>query len=304
MQRLIVSFVSRGMMVGSQIAGAEGDTKAVALLKQARAALGGEGKLANVQGLSAAGTLAREIGDRQVTGELTIDLQLPDKMVRSDSMSPMGDATIVMLNGINGDTLLRHSKTLNAGPGLMIRMPPAPAAGSDAETQALRAARAELARFTVAFLLTSPASMPLEFSDGGEAESPDGKADVVNVKGPGSFAARLFFDKGSHRPLMLSYQGVAPRMVMQTMRGGPAPDAAAAQRRTEEGAAAQPTPQAVDIQMFLDDYRAEDGVLLPHKVSRSVDGRTTEEWTFKTIKNNPAFKADAFSGKSRVGWVG
>ena len=297
MQRVMTSLISLGMMVGALIAGAEGDTKAVALLKQARAALGGETKLAKIQGLSATGTLAREMGDRQVKGELTIDLQLPDRMVRTDSMSPMGDATVVMLNGINGDTLLRNSKTLNAGPGLMIRMPPPPAAGTDAETQALRAARADLARFALAFLLTSPASMPLEFTDGGEAESPDGKADVLNVKGPGSFAARLFFDQSSHRPLMLSYQGVAPRMVMSTMRGGPAPDPAGLQRRVEEAAAAQPPPQAVDIQMFLDDYRAEDGVLLPHHVSRSVDGKTTEEWTFKTIKINPAFKADAFSGK-------
>jgi hypothetical protein len=295
MQRLMVSLISLGMMFGSLIAGADGDAKTAALLKQARAALGGESKLAKVQGLSATGTLARELGDRQVTGELTIDLQLPDKMVRTDSMSPMGDATIVILNGINGETLLRNSKTLNAGPGMMIRMPPSPAAGSDAETQALRAARAELARFTVAFLLTSPVSLPVEFSDGGEAESPDGKADVVNVKGPGSFAARLFFDKASHRPLMLSYQGVAPRMVVQTMRGGP-PAAAAGSAHGAEGAV-PPTPQAVDIQMFLDDYRAEDGVMLPHKISRSVDGKTTEEWTFKTIKVNPAFKADAFSGK-------
>jgi hypothetical protein len=297
MQRLIVSFVSLGMMVSSLIAGAEGDDKSVALLQQARAALGGESKLAKVQGLSAAGTLTREMGDRQVTGELTIDVQLPDKMVRTDSMSPMGDATIVLLTGINGETLLRNSKTLNAGPGIMIRMPSPPAAGSDAETQALRAARADLARFTLAFLLTSPASMPLEFIDGGEAESPDGKADVINVKGPGSFAVRLFLDNSSHRPLMLSYQGIAPRMVMQTMRGGPAPDAAAAQRHPEGAAAAPPPPQAVDIQMFLDDYRAEDGVLLPHHLSRSVDGKTTEEWTFKTIKVNPAFTPEAFSGK-------
>jgi hypothetical protein len=296
MQRLIVSFVSLGMLLAGLIAGADGDEKAVALLKQARAALGGDSKLAKVQGLSAAGTLAREMGDRQVTGELTIDVQLPDKMVRTDSISPMGDATIVMLNGINGDTLLRNSKTLNAGPGMMIRMPSPPAAGSDAETQALRAARADLARFTVVFLLTSPASMPLEFTDGGEAESPDGKADVVNVKGPGSFAARLFFDKSSHRPLMLAYQGVSPRMVVQTQRGGPPPDAATA-HRADEARAAQPPPPLVDIQMFLDDYRAEDGVMLPHHVSRSVDGKTTEEWTFKTIKVNPAFKPDAFSGK-------
>jgi hypothetical protein len=175
-------------------------------------------------------------------------------------------------------------------------MPAPPAAGSDAETQALRAARADLARFAVAFLLTPPASMPLEFTHGGEAESPDGKAEVVNVKGPGSFAARLFFDKSSHRPLMLSYQGVAPRMVVQTMRGGPAPDPAATERHANEAVAAQP-PQAVDIQMFLDDYRPVDGVMFPHHVSRSVDGKTTEEWTFKTIRINPAFKPDAFSGK-------
>jgi hypothetical protein len=95
---------------------------------------------------------------------------------------------------------------------------------------------------------------------------------------------------------MLSYQGVAPRMVVQTMRGGPAPDPAAAERHANEGAAAQP-PQAVDIQMFLDDYRPVDGVMFPHHVSRSVDGKTTEEWTFKTIKINPAFRPDAFSGK-------
>jgi hypothetical protein len=162
--------------------GADGDTKAAALIKQARAALGGDSKLAKIQGLSAAGTLAREMGDRQVTGEVTIDVQLPDKMVRTDSMSPMGDATIVLMSGVNGETLIRNSKTLNAGPGLMVRMPAPPAAGSDAETQALRAARADLARFAIAFLLTPPASMPLEFTDGGEAESPDGKADVVNVK--------------------------------------------------------------------------------------------------------------------------
>jgi hypothetical protein len=104
------------MMLGSLLAGAEGDTKAAALLEQARAALGGGSKLAKIQGLSATGTLAREIGDRQVTGELTIDVQLPDKMVRTDSMSPMGDATIVLINGINGETLIRNSKTLNAGP--------------------------------------------------------------------------------------------------------------------------------------------------------------------------------------------
>jgi len=58
-----------------------------------------------------------------------------------------------------------------------------------------------------------------------------------------------------------------------------------------------PPPPIVDIQLFLDDYRAVDGVLLPHHLSRSIDGKPNEEITFKTIRINPAFKADAFAVK-------
>ncbi len=73
-----------------------------------------------------------------------------------------------------------HAKTLNAPPGMIIRLPPAPAAGSDAEAQALRNSRAEMARGPFALLLSSPQSMPLEFDYGGEAEAADGKADVID----------------------------------------------------------------------------------------------------------------------------
>ena len=44
------------MTLGGYAARAAGDTKAAQLLAQARAALGGDGKLAKVQGLSATGT--------------------------------------------------------------------------------------------------------------------------------------------------------------------------------------------------------------------------------------------------------
>jgi hypothetical protein len=40
-----------------------------------------------------------------------------------------------------------------------------------------------------------------------------------------------------------------------------------------------------------------DGVLLPHHLSRSIDGKPTEEMTFKTIKINPAFKPDTFTAR-------
>jgi hypothetical protein len=301
MQRLALYLFSLALTFGGFAARAAGDTKAAELLAQARDALGGDAKLSKVQGLSASGTFQREMGDRQVTGEITIDLQLPDKMVRTDSMSPMGDATIVVLQGVNGDQLLRNSRTIGGGPGMIVRMAPPGGGGPDADAQALRNQRAEMARLALSLLLTSPPSTPAEFSYGGEAEATDNdKADIIDAKGQGSFAARIFLDRNNHRPLMLQYRGAAPRIVMQTRRGdAPPPDAAAAPGRGDHDAPAGglPAPQIVDIQMFLDDYKPVDGVLLPHHISRSIDGKPTEEWTFKTIKVNPAFKPDAFSGK-------
>ena len=283
MMRLLATFLSLVLLTMDPQAADD-------LLAQARAALGGGAALARVHGLSMAGTIQRLLGDRTVDGEVALDLELPDKMLRTDSISPMGDqTTVVTAQGVNGDTLLRSMRMLNAPPGAMVRTPPPPQPGTDAEAQALRNSRAELARMTLALLLTTPPSVPVELTAAGQAESPDGKADVVDVKGPGAFAARLFLDAVSHRPLMLTYRGMAPRIVVQT-------------RRADEPASAAEAPkpsEAVDIAMFLDDYRSVDGVLLPHHITRSIDGKPSEEWTLKTIKVNPAFKPDAFSGQPR-----
>ena len=299
MTRPLFQVLWLALTLASFVARASGDTRAAELLAQARAAVGGDARLSKVQGLSCNGTAQRLIGDRQVEGELTLDLQLPDKLWRVDAISPMGDSTILVAGqGLNGERLLRSSHIENAPPGAMIRTMQAPPAGSDAEAQALRAAKAELTRLTLVLLLNAPSSMPLEFVSAGQAESPDGKADVLDVRGPGSFAARLFLDASSHRPLMLTYRGVAPRTVINVQRGP----------RPAEGHGGPPAPDnpstsapqngdLVDIAIFLDDYRDVDGVLMPHHISRSIDGKPSEDWTFKTVALNPVFKADAFSGK-------
>jgi lysophospholipase L1-like esterase len=299
MERLMIFLISLAMTIGGIAARLEGDSKAEQLLALARQSLGGEKTLNAVQGLTCAGTYERTMGDRQLSGDVTLDVQLPDKMLRTESMNPVGDMTIVVEQGINGEKLLRNQRTLNAPPGAVIRMAPPPA-NADAEAQAIRNARAEMTRTLLALLVASPASMPLEYSYGGEAQADDGKADVVDAKGPGSFAARIFLDQKSHRPLMLQYRGVAPQIRIQTQQMQGPPDAARAQRAEQaahDAAAAQPGPQVVDITLYLDDYRAVDGVLLPHHISRSVDGKPTEETIFKTIKMNPAFKPDTFSAR-------
>jgi hypothetical protein len=298
MQRLMVSLVWLAMTLGGIAARVEGDSKAEQLLAQARQALGGEKNLNKVQGLTCTGTYQRSLGDLQLAGDVTIDLQLPDKMLRTETMSPFGKMTVVVEQGINGDTLLRNQRTLDAPPGAVIRMMP-PLPNAEAEAQAVRNARAEMARTLLALLLASPASMPLEYAYGGEAQSDDGRADILDAKGTGSFAVRVFLDEKSHRPLMLQYRGVAPQVRIQTQKIQGPPDAARAksEQAARDAAAAQPAPPVVDMTIYVDDYKPVDGVQLPHHISRSVDGKPTEEITFKTIKLNPTFKPDTFAAR-------
>ena len=68
-------------------------------------------------------------------------------------------------------------------------------------------------------LVTSLPSYPLTFTHGGTAESPDGTADVVDVKGE-DFAARLFIDSKTHLPLMLSWMDKEPLRMVRPV-GGP-----------------------------------------------------------------------------------
>src|SRR5438093_890836 len=95
-------------------------------------------------------------------------------------------------------------------------------------------------------LIAQAPSMPLEYAYGGEAQADEGTADIVDAKGPGSFATRIFLDRKSHRPLMLQYRGVAPQMRIQTqtMQGPPDPERTGRAGQAARDAAPRP-PQAV-----------------------------------------------------------
>jgi hypothetical protein len=58
----------------------------------------------------------------------------------------------------------------------------------------------------------------------------------------------------------------------------------------------QPPPTS-DIQLFFSDHRKVDGLMLPFKVSKSVDGKPTEEWDVEKIKVNPDIKPATFIRK-------
>ena len=75
------------VVVGVLLAGgwAGEDAKAVKVLAQAHQALGGEARLAQVQGLTALGQSMRMMPGGAHIGDLRLDVQWPDRMLRTDA---------------------------------------------------------------------------------------------------------------------------------------------------------------------------------------------------------------------------
>ena len=118
----------------------------------------------------------------------------------------------------------------------------------------------------------------------------EGGADVLDVKGPGDFVARLFIDGKTHLPVMLSWQGRPPpargRGPGGPPRGGPTPAGPPAGGPPAAGAAPAGGPPPVENRLYFAEYRSFDGLQLPTRVRRAVAGDTTEETTFDRFRIN------------------
>lgn len=52
--------------------------------------------------------------------------------------------------------------------------------------------------------------------------------------------------------------------------------------------------RTVEYRLFYADYKDVNGVMLPHKFQRSIEGKPTEEITFDTVKLNQKIDAKKF----------
>jgi hypothetical protein len=226
-----VALVAAGALVAGQ------GRDASQLLAGARTALGGE-KLAAVRTLTALGrTVRTNQAGTTVENEFELALELPDKYLMRSVMMAMGNMSIYRNTGFNGGQVIEEidrPPSLSGGTFFMRFSGPGgtptdpekmtPEQKAEFDQKRLLANKKEFAKLALGMFAASPAAYPLELSDGGQAESADGKADVIDVKGEGGFAARLFIDSQTHLPLMLSWMDKEP-LVMQMggPGGGPGP---------------------------------------------------------------------------------
>jgi hypothetical protein len=68
----------------------------------------------------------------------------------------------------------------------------------------------------------------------------------------------------------------------------------AAHEAEKKSQAQQQEAKEVEVQVYLSEYRSVDGVSLPHQITRSIDGKVSEEWEIKKFKINPPLKAERF----------
>jgi hypothetical protein len=273
--------------------GAEGtDAKATALLAKLRQAIGGEAKLASLKGLSMQADMRRVMPGEgsepgpEMSGEVTLDIADAKRYLFIDSFSPMpGMPPISIGSAINGDDQWTGPVSAPMA-GVMLRTE-----GSSDPGRLRARLEKDMTRLSIALLAGS--NVPgLAYTYGGVAESPEGRAEVLEVTGPGGFKGKLFLDEKTARPMMLSYLEIPRRMAMRRAApGAPPPTGHGEPNAPAAGVAA---PELKEAQMFLSDYKTEDGISLPRSVSIKVQDGPSEEWTVQKIKLNPVFGADHF----------
>jgi len=304
--------------------------KAVAILAASRKAIGDK-KLDSLKTFSVQAGLQRNVSNMQFNAEVELVLDLPDKYLRQET--PLGSGMVMSgggLSGFSGDrTLQKLSAGSMPGGGMMIRMGGmgAPAASGEKPTpeqmeqmtkSLVRSSQGEASRFMLGwFAMAHPASNA-EYTYAGEAESPDGKAYVIDVKNEANFTARLFIDQQTSLPLMVTYKAPQPRVLgagpgVQVAAGGgghvvrqnAGPEPTEEERKKMREAAEkqiqelqkQP-PVLADYVIYFEDWRDAEGVKFPFKMRRATDGTTTEEWTVNKIKVNPKVDPRRFAGES------
>jgi hypothetical protein len=293
------------------------DKKAVEVLADARKALGGK-KLDELKSLSVQAAMERNVGNFQMNSDVEMLIEMPDKYLRAETPNG-GMAGMTSTLGFNGDRPLKAASSpgLAPGGGMIIRMggpagapmPPGEKPTPEQQQQMARAmvrsSKQEVSRLMLGWLGTAHPSLSAQYTYGGDAESPDGKAYVIDVRNADGFAARLFIDQQTKLPLMVSYQARQGRIITA---GGPPPAAGAAQsarpqpdtrpapeqmQRQIQDRQQEPAPM-VEFIVYFDDWRDVDGIKFPHRMRRSAAGTIVEEWSIGKVRVNPKIDPKTF----------
>jgi len=314
-----VFFIGLGGIAKQVGAGFKSDERALALIRQARIAIGGDANIAAVRSLTAKGNAVHTFNfdgtNTTQTGDYEINLALPNqfsKMMKLKLENISGDGTKQTINEQHkvviikkGDNKVFNSDDKDAA--LKNKVVIVKNGNGEIETEDVRPAndgnnrvvkemlvvkgdgenhqQNEMFRTMLALLLTAPPET--DFTYAGEGDVDGNACDIVEVRN-GNSSVKLSLDKSSHLPRMMSYQGHKP-MIFKIKK-----DEMKSETDTKVFAGKMDKSETAEFQIRFSDYRAVNGVLLPHHWAQAVGGNADETVDITGYEINPANISEKF----------
>lgn len=148
----------------------------------------------------------------------------------------------------------------------------------------------EMFRMTMALLGTASENADAAYKFAGEA-SVDGNACSVILVQTGETSFKLFLDKSTYLPRMISYEDVGfPRFTKAEKDGSGVNDKKIVEFKAGNS-------ERVEHRLNFSDFRSVNGLLLPFRWSETVGGMQTQTIDITGYEINPANIAEKFNGE-------
>jgi hypothetical protein len=319
-----IFFIGLGGLIEETGARFKSDERALELIKQARAAIGGEEAIKNVRGLTITGKATKTTninGAEQIKqGDLELNLQLPNqfsKMIRFTAQSgEVGEEKILtkevrdLILSKSGDTVNLNRDNSGDPDKKVIGMKRVDANGSGERIENYDGAKFkvstygnthvgtvdkfrqnELFRTTFALLLSAPEGQDVSYSYVGEDSVDGNSCDVLQAQ-TGESSVKLYLDKSSHLPLMLGYRDAGTIIIKTNPKnnGGDVDKIKVLDEKSRN-------VEMAEIQIKFSDFRSIGGLQLPFTWTQTIGGKTSQTVTVTNYELNPVNISEKFKNR-------
>jgi hypothetical protein len=309
------------------------DERAEAVLRQAREALGGSAVIDAVQNLLINGRTSHKIKtpdgqERSFDGNVEMALEISGKLHRNIKIGD--EANLAAESGkkvfVRNTEVFVHRKTDGAEPEKFQKR----IAVNHGD---------ELSRLLFGLLLKTSPGLNAVYNYVGEGSVDGTSADIVEASSDNGFVVKLYVDKSSHLPLMMSYRANKPvqfvikrdgaatgsieKDVMVFRNSLPEGEKIAGDgatkvfiRKMNENGNITETVKAgeempriqleeAEFQVRFSDYRSVNGLMLPHRIAQTVNGEAGETMTIESYQVNAQNLSEKFkdTGKENFTFI-
>jgi hypothetical protein len=287
--------------------------RAEELIKLARVALGGEEALGSIQTLSVSAKLRRPIKyvsvqspkkvvekEKVLSGKVELDFLLPDRFRKRTSGERLRGFPFSYIEIVNGERAWRNPPLRTVSSHKDSRVIDVDDFERTIELQR-RGARQQLSLFSLGLLLKALPTYPLQYHYLGRMKSLDGEANAIEVTDPENRQTYLLLDPESNLPLAFAWTFIAGRqttVITETaVFYNPRYFRELIQRVQRERQERMIPPQRYEMKMKFSDYKLVSRVLLPHRITTTLNQEIIEELTFNEFEINRSINPKKFEGE-------